>query len=243
MRFLLFTFLGLMALQMRSVAYGETLQLIYEHRPPYQINKGNGIVEGVLAGRVAKALDKANIEAKWIIHPSQRQMETIKKGNLHACALGWFKKPEREVFAKFSDVIYQDHPQIIIRRALDTHEIEHTTLEGFFGDPRYTLGVKSGYSYGAFVDDLLVKQTPVVMKTSTNIEGMIKMLLGKRFDYIISTPEEFMGLSSSLGAAMNGTVINELSDAPSGNKRYLMCSKKVSDDLISRFNEALALLH
>lgn len=242
MRFLLFTFLGFMALHMRSMAYGETLQLIYEHRPPYHINMGNGVVEGVLAGRVARALDMAKIKSIWVEHPSQRQMETIKQGSIDVCALGWFKKPEREKFAKFSDVIYQDRPQIIIRHALNTAEIQHTTLEGFFGDSRYNLGVKIGYSYGSFVDGLLVKKIPPTVRTTQGVMGMFKMLLGKRFDYMISTPEEFMGMSTSLGPAVKNLAVSELSDAPEGNKRYLMCSKKVSNELIQRFNKALAQL-
>ena len=31
--------------------------------------------------------------------------------------LGWFKRPERENFARFTDPIYQDRPTVIVARA------------------------------------------------------------------------------------------------------------------------------
>ena len=65
-------------------------------------------------------------------------------------------KPEREKFAKFSTPVYQDRPQVIVMRADNSHRINHPTLAALFADKNLKLGAKLGYSYGSFVDGLMV---------------------------------------------------------------------------------------
>lgn len=220
----------------------DTLKLFYEDRPPYYITSDAGIVSGLVLTPVSEALRKANIEPVWVTRSGKRQITDIKRNGEAVCSPGWFKKPERELFAKFSDPVYQDKPQVVILRSDNAHRITHTKLKQLFADGSLRGGVKIGYSYGPYIDGLRNELQPTTVSTSQNVGGMTRMLLGRRFDYLIAAPEEFQSISDRLGIAGEDIVSLEMSDIPPGNKRYLMCSQKVSDDLIKRFNAALSSL-
>jgi len=79
-----------------------------------------------------------------------------------------------------------------------------------------------------------------VVRTTQDVGGMVRMLLGRRFDYILAAPEEFESLADRLGIAGEDIAAIEMTDIPPGNARYLMCSKDVTDEIIGKFNTALA---
>ena len=124
-------------------------------------------------------------------------------------------------------------------RADNSHRINHPTLAALFADKNLKLGAKLGYSYGSFVDGLMASLSPRTVRTSQSSDGIVRMLLGRRFEYFISAPEEFDILSERLGIAGEDIISAKLSDVPPGNQRYLMCSKSVSDETIRRINAAL----
>lgn len=223
-----------------SGAHSEKLKILYEDRPPYHKTSDDGSVKGLVSGRVSAALQAAGIEAAWLQRSSKGQIKTIKLGRNTACSPGWFKKPEREKFAKFSSPVYQDRPQVIVLRADNAHRFSHGTMAALFADKKLKLGAKLGFSYGGFVDELMTVHSPPTVRTTQNLDGIVRMLLGRRFEYFISAPEEFDVLSQRLGIAGEDIVSAKLTDIPPGNRRYLMCSKKVTDETIRRFNDALA---
>ena len=192
-----------------------------------------------MSGTVTNALAKAGIEARWVKRSSKRQMREVQQNKSAVCSPGWFKKPEREVFAKFSSPVYQDQPQIIVARADKAGDISHTTLKSLFQDNALKLSVKMGYSYGSFIDNMRKQLKPNTVETSQDIGGITRMLLGRRFDYFIAAPEEYQSLAERLGIAGEDIVSLQMRDIPPGNKRYLMCSEKVPDGLLNRFNAGL----
>jgi polar amino acid transport system substrate-binding protein len=240
MRTFVFKCIALMSGVFASVAHAEGLKILYEDRPPYYLTNDDGTVDGLVSGRVDEALRKSNIAAVWLIRPSNRQIYTIKRGVENACTPGWFKNPEREKYAKFSAPVYRDRPQVVAIRRDTALRINHSTLAALFADQNFTLGRKDGYSYGESVDTLIESHSPPTVRTYQNIDGMVKMLLAHRFDYFISTPEEIAVLNHRLRSTGEEITFSEMSDFPPGNFRYLMCSKKVDDDTIRRFNEALS---
>ncbi len=224
-----------------GLAWGaDTLKLVYEDRPPYYITAKNGDVRGLAIDPVKSGLEKAGIEPKWVVSSAKRQIAAIKANREVVCSPGWFKKPEREIFAKFSNSIYQDRPQVVIARTDNVHRIPHKTLAQLFKDPKLRIGAKLGYSYGTFVDRLLGQHRPAMVRSAQDTGGLVRMLLGRRFDYMVAAPEEVSSLADSLGVAGNDITSVIMRDIPPGNYRYLMCSKSVSDEILRRFNEALA---
>ncbi len=242
MRAVLFTycliFLGFAPLS----ATADPLKILYSERPPYYVKKEDGTIGGLVSGPVYHILNQVGIETEWLVTSSKRQLETIRHNRAAVCSPGWFKKPDREVFAKFSLPIYQDKPQVIIMRPADHRLLKHTKVSDLIADPKYRIGVKLGYSYGPFFDDLLTKHSPKTISTAQNLDGMAKMLQGRRFDYFITTPEEFQVLFSTDEVASSGMIDVEFDDIPPGNKRYLICSKSVPDETIEAFNRALVEL-
>jgi polar amino acid transport system substrate-binding protein len=220
----------------------DNLKLIYEDRPPYYMTAKNGQVRGLAIDPVTAGFKKAGITSNWVVRSAKRQIADIKANREAVCSPGWFKKPEREAFAKFSNPIYQDLPQVIVARADNVHRIPHTTLEQMFKDSKLRIGAKLGYSYGAFVDKLLGQHKPATVRTAQGTGGLVRMLLGRRFDYMVAAPEEVSSLTERLGIAGSDIASVIMSDIPPGNFRYLMCSKQVSDETLRRFNEGLARL-
>ena len=68
---------------------------------------------------------------------------------------------------------------------------------------------------------------------------MLKMLQHNRIDYFFISHEEADSLIESSGIPKNNFKYIAFSDMPKGEKRYLLCSKKVGDDIIEKLNSAI----
>jgi polar amino acid transport system substrate-binding protein len=106
-------------------------------------------------------------------------------------------------------------------------------------DQALTMGKKLGFSYGAKVDGLINELAPKAITTDQSNIGMIRMLIGKRFDYMISAPEEATHLIASISTGNEDIAMLEFLDSPSGSKRYILCSESVGDGIIERLNTAI----
>ncbi|MCB2100071.1 MAG: transporter substrate-binding domain-containing protein [Rhodobacterales bacterium] len=221
-------------------AWAEPLLLVFESRPPYYVLNSAGELDGVVLGPIARALENAGIEFLWVERSSKRQMEDVRRNTGPVCSPGWFKKPERELFAKFSAPVYQDRPQVMVTRPDVVRAMKAKTLAGLFQEGDWSLGVKKGYSYGTYIDELRATTPPRTVETTQDMDGMVRMLLGRRFDYFISTPEELWAFQDRSGDLGDKVVSASFTDIPAGNWRYLMCSQMVDDDILIRFNRGLA---
>ena len=220
-------------------AAAEELEILYHHRPPYYALNENGIVSGIVATPINKSLKAAGIPYQWVSRAGNAQLNIIKRGKLFACAAGWFKNPERQKFARYSQPIYRDKPQVVVMRTDSEAVLQHSTQRSLFSDSNFKFGAKLGYSYGAFIDALIEELSPKVMRNTQDSGGMVRMLLGRRFDYFVAAPEEFASLAARLGIAGEDIMSVSLKDIPPGNQRYLMCSRSVPQDLIKQFDVAL----
>jgi len=163
----------------------EPLQLLFQDRPPYYTSNTDGTKGGLVSGPVEKALTRAGIPFTWVHSSGKGQIETVRRGGEVVCTPGWFKKPEREEFAKFSDPVYRDRPQVVIARTDSRDVFGHRTLAARFADKQLRFGAKTGYSYGPFADDLIQAKKPPMVRTTQDVGGLVRMLLGGRFDYIL----------------------------------------------------------
>lgn len=235
--------IGLMALAAFPAAAEQPhVTVLFHVRPPYSQQEPDGRVTGILVDPVAAALAKAGIIAGWVEMPPARQTEEIKRGRgkWPVCGLGWFKRPERERFALFSDPIYRDQPTIVVARKDDPRFEDGMSLQDSFGDAARTLIVKTGYSYGEAIDTWIRTLQPRTETSSGTNTQLLGMIAQGRVDYVVMAPEEaddLLDSKSKLGASLQAV---SLSDAPMGELRYLMCSRSTPPDLIARINDALA---
>jgi uncharacterized protein (TIGR02285 family) len=230
--------IGFIALQATPVRADRELTLYYHERPPYSSKQADGSVRGVLADIAGMTMKAAGIAYRWEALPSARQLAVIKRDEGPACALGWFKRPDREAFAKFTRAIYRDLPTIVVARSGDPRFSGMPTLDALFQDKNLLLLTKTGYSYGAEIDAKLAADTPNLRRDPSDNRAMLVMISRKRVDYMIMAEEEAQDLLTDPGLG-KAVAIYHLGDAPPGEYRYLMCSRSVPDDMIARINQAI----
>ena len=216
------------------------IQLYYFERIPYAAKDNQGEVSGLCATSAANAFKKAGIPFQWKMMPFKRQLVTIKHNKKKACGIGWFKNPEREEFARFTDAIYQDKPAIIIGKKGNYALKKHRDLKSLFEDKQVKLLVKDGFSYGVYVDELINKYDPKIVSvvTSTNVQ-MLQMILSGRADYFFISEEEAEHIILDAGYERSQFQLQHIDDMPAGNHRYIACSQQVSPETIDLLNRAL----
>lgn len=217
----------------------DDLTIFFHTRPPYSWRDEGGRLHGLVAEPAEQALAAAAIPYKWEELPSARQLETIKIGQVIACGLGWFKRPEREKFAHFSAPVYRDKRMLIIARENDTRFAGTPPISVLFGRKDLTLLTKVAYSYGAYMDGKLKALTPTRQETSTDNLHMLDMIALGRADYMLMSAEEADYVLASAGDTAKALTAYPFLDAPEGEARYLMCAKRVPQEWLDRFNAAL----
>jgi polar amino acid transport system substrate-binding protein len=216
------------------------IQLYYYDRAPYAITDTQGEVSGLCATPAANAFKQAGIPFQWKKMPFKRQLATLKHNKKMACGIGWFKKPERESFARFTNSIYQDKPAVTISKKDNNALGRHRDLISLFKDKKVKLLVKDGFSYGAYVDDLINDYDPAIVSvvTSTNVQ-MLQMILSGRADYFFISEEEADHIILSAGYETSQFQLKHFADMPAGNRRYIACSQQVSPEIVDLLNRAL----
>lgn len=216
------------------------LTILFHVRPPYAELDARHEATGLLADPVRAALADAGLAADWLEMPPARQTEEIKRSRANLCGLGWFKRPDRESFAQFSAPIYRDQPAVVVARRNDGRFADGMSLQDSFRDGSREVIVKTGYSYGATIDQWMADLQPPAEISSGDNESLLGMVALDRADYAIMAPEEaddLLGAVPQLGASLHAV---RLADAPDGELRYLMCTRATPPELIGRINEALA---
>jgi uncharacterized protein (TIGR02285 family) len=231
---------ALVLLAFVGAASAEDELIIYYHeRAPYSAKQADGSVHGITADIITQAMSVAGVAYRWEELPSARQMEVIKRDEAASCGLGWFKRPDREIFAKFSAAIYHDLPTIVVARAKDARFAGTPSIEALFSNKSLTLLTKTGYSYGAALDTKIADQKPNARADASDNRIMLGMVSKERVDYMIMAEEEAKDLLAQPDFAAAGLAIVHLANPPAGEYRYLMCTKSVPDAMISRINQAI----
>lgn len=218
-----------------DAALSPGLTLHYQERPPYSATTSDGSVQGLVAGPAAEALQRAGIPFRWTRTPSQRQLAMVQSGSGLQCGVGWFRNPERAARGQFSAALHQDQPLAALARA-DAVETETATAQALLASRTLRLLIKDGYSYGPFLDGLIVSAARVPLRTSVEPTQMSKMLVSRRADWMIVAPEEAAVLTQ------RGLRLTRLTDAPDGPTRHLYCSADVPADWMARIDSALQTL-
>ncbi len=216
----------------------QEVTLHYHSRQPYQMVQ-DGFLAGLVGAPAAAAFAAAGIPYAIIETPSARQIMLLKENSGLDCAIGWFKNPERETFAKFTLPIYQDEPQIALTAAAIRKITVGDSLEAVLANNALQLLVKSSYSYGKELDTLIEKHQPNRQMVSGDNLQMFKMIDAGRADYMFVGPEEAKAAIPAAGFALEQFHLVKLTNMPPGEKRYILCSKLVQDEIIARLNAVI----
>lgn len=216
--------------------------LHYILRPPYMMPTADGGLEGLTGEPSYLAFKKANVPVVLAETPFARQMYMLENNTGQDCMIGMFKKPERELFAKFTKPVYQDQAQLILTAAANAERLaKFNSVSELFADKSLLLLVKLRYSYGVALDALMERYQPRVNKTADENLMMIKSIKLKMADYMFMAPEEASVAIHAAGFEDADFRLIKLKTMPDGEARHLMCSKNVPDEVINKLNAVIRL--
>ncbi len=216
------------------------LTIYYLDRVPYFYCDKNGDYRGLVMEPVIMAFEKAKVPYVLKEMPAKRILAYLKENRPNICSIGWYKNPEREKFAKYSIPIYQNKSRIAITSADNKRIPSGKTLEHVFKIPDLTLLLKSGYSYGKFIDGNIKLFKPTIYSTTLESSQMLKMILMGNMNYFFLSEEEADALIPAAGYEKSQFKYIHFSNIPVGLKRYIIFSKKVDDSIINKINTAIS---
>lgn len=213
--------------------------LAYHERPPYYTTDDAHSLTGLLGKPALAAFRHSGLDFTVQHMPSSRQLNSIRSNTERICAVGWFKTPERERYARFTKPLYQDLPTSVLTRADIDFPQTQPTLQQLLALTDLTLLLKSGYSYGQYIDQGLQHSTPNIITTTGSTDRMLEMIATGRADYFFLAAEEAEAAIAASNSPEAYRVLT-LIDIPQGNRRYIICSRQVAPHEISRLNQAIA---
>ena len=144
------------------------------------------------------------------------------------------------MYARFSLPIHQDKPHLILAGAHVADQVRAIkSLKELFASPDLHLGKVSGTSYGAELDALIATAAQTAMDWTVTPLGMAKMIKLKRADYMLIDEEDYNFMNQQGDADAQDVKPIQFADMPGGLKRYILCSKRVSPEVIALLDKAI----
>lgn len=216
------------------------IHLLYNERAPYMITTPRGVA-GVTATMTTEVFKLAQIDAQWRQIPFTRQLKTIEANIGCDCLAGLFLRLDRLAYSRFTVPLYRDQPQYALVRDVDNRIRPGDSIFDILKRRDLVLEVKANYSYGAFLDQHIAQLKPIQDVTTGENGQMLKKIAAERADYMFISPLEAEALIDSTGFPRGIFRLVPLADMPPGEERHIMCSLRVSTQLIQRLNDAIAL--
>ncbi|MDT8992000.1 transporter substrate-binding domain-containing protein [Curvibacter sp. APW13] len=236
------TCLALLALPVAAqVGSADTdLTILWTERIPFQYTGEDGKPRGLLVDIGRKLLAKAELSYTEVMLPANRVIMELTRNDMPACAIGWYMNDERAAFAQFSKPVYKDLPlRGVFRAGVDVppQVTAATALTGM----NMRILLKQGFAYGPYLDALLAKAPPERLQRVTGeATNLLKMIAADRADVVLLAQEEIEFYSAVDPAFTRNFKVLVFKDAPETERRYVMCSKRVSPDVMRKINAAIA---
>jgi uncharacterized protein (TIGR02285 family) len=221
--------------------------------PPLYIPEGPGKGEGIVDLALQRHLipNLPGYQHKFINVPLKR-LELMLRDEGNACALGLFKNAEREKTMVFSTPFFaQIPPGAMIPRA-QIAQLRPYLLAGdklnfskLLEDEVLTVGVQSGRSYGAAIDDLLAtykgKKNIFLNSAPNAAKSLFQMNALGRVNLILGYPYEANFLNNRDSADFVDLKFYPLQEQPAFLSGYAACSKgPFGEQVIEQINAVLA---
>jgi len=215
------------------------LRVLYMHRPPYYERLPDGRAGGALVEIARMAFERAGVPHEFVEVPARRILRMVRDGE-PVCSVGWFRTPEREAFARFSEPIYQNLPLgALIRRERASLWPERPTMRQAL-ESGLVLGLVKGYRYGPWEERFRgARRSVAVERIETTQQSLFRMLCRGRVDWMLICPEE-AGYQLRVRPRLRScAVFRRFADAPEGNRRYLMFSRAVPVEVVEAVNRTI----
>jgi polar amino acid transport system substrate-binding protein len=218
-----------------SGAADDILTIAYNIKPPLFYSVG-GQARGLLVERAQLLCGRSGVTCVFEELPFNRIMAHLQSNRHNFAALGFSKTSDREAFAVFSDPIYQDQKPVLVVRQSDAAKFKlYATLRDMLNSQQFVFGAKMGNVYP--IDEAISFHRSRRENTPQDTPGLLKMLVFKRFDYLMFYAEELDWFKQDF-TKLELEVI-QYPDMPSGSNRYFLFSKMTPQTLISKMNAAI----
>ena len=216
----------------------DALKLLYEIREPMSYRDSRGKITGLVVTPVEQAMTTADISYVWVETPFKRQINVVEANDEAVCAVGMFKNKDRQRYAKFSHAILRDttRPSVMLVHK-DFQPDKGMDLLRTLSIPGIKMLKKDTASYGNVIDDAIERSRITVVTTTAESMNMAKMIAAKRADFIFVPEDEALNMIKLIGD--DKLHIFKPLGMPQGPERFLLCSQRVPDELLQRFNKAL----
>ncbi len=215
-----------------------TIRLSYTDKPPYYYTDNLMKPSGFLLNKSLELFKEGKINYSLQELPSKRIQYEIKNSKEPHCSIGWFKTTEREAYARFTKSIHKDEPMAIVTNKTAASEIiKHKSIETLLADPKLSLQIVDGVSYGS-LDTLISQRKTPPQKVSNNFQTTLKMINAERGAFTIVDIQEFNYFRDQI--PNNTLQVIKIKDMPRGNDRYIMCNKATPEWVIERLNLQLS---
>lgn len=217
----------------------ELLWVHYHERPPYYTRLSND-VGGLCVEPVRQALELAGLRHRWCETPPLRQLRwlQVRTGEAHA-AVGWFRTPDRERWARFSLPIYRDGPWVAMVRRAETRVGAVALTEELLSVPGLRVLTRAGYHYGSWLEGLWDRMAPVRESSPGSMVTLLRCVALGRADCVFLAREEAEVLLQQESGLETALRIVTLADAPVGPERHVLFGPGVPEGWMERFNKAL----
>ena len=230
--------LALMGCLVTGQAIAQTITVAWRDKAPYHYHEG-GHERGFLLLRAKRIFALANVPAVFVERPSKRIWLDFQNGKENYCSIGWYKLPEREQVAHFSLPFHVDPPHMLLVNASALPLIQaHPNLTSLLADPGVSLGVVDGVSYGPDLDAKIAHSANHIQRVTVSPASMVNMLAANRINYMLADQADWEYLRERSGDLDQVTEYH-FSDMPAGLQRFIVCSKDVTAEMMTRLNNAI----
>ncbi len=215
------------------------LTVYYYERNPFEYQAPNGKPAGFIVDISKQAFQAAGIAVNWTLLPLNRVLKTIEEDAAPACTPGWYRKPEREAFGKYSHPIYLDKPIVGFSHA-SLKVPANVSARELLGRPDIHLLVNHSLVYGEYLDQL-VRDLPAsrVEWSSGTFLQFARKLRGARANLLLLTQEEIDAILNEAELSRNDYKTIYFSDVSYREYRYIICSQSVPDSVLKKLNSAI----
>jgi polar amino acid transport system substrate-binding protein len=231
-------FLAMLAAPVASAVAAEPITVAWREKPPYHYTD-NGVEKGFLLTRGKQIFDKAGVPARFVEEPTKRIWANFQSGKTSYCSLGRYKQNQRDTMVQYSVAMHIDPPQAIIVSPNDVDKVRsHKSLLSLLADPKLSVGLIDGVSYGPRFDGLLGKAGAERIVRTVDSSSMMRMVAVGRVSYTLADRYGWEYALKHDPVLAQATLV-EFPDAQGGMTRHIMCGKDVPEATMRKLNRAI----
>lgn len=223
---------------MAALAAAAPLTVAWRDKAPYHYLE-NGTEHSFLLKRARQIFDTAGVPAQFVEEPAKRIWANFAVGAASYCSIGWYRLPEREAIAQFSEVFHTDPPHTLLVAPAALQQVKaHRSLALLLADPDVTLGVVDGVSYGPEIDAMIKAARNKIDRKTVTPAQMTRSVAANRVSYMFIDRDDYEYLRER-DEFMRMTLQVDFPDMPRGLNRYIVCSKDVPREVMAKLNRAI----